>query len=296
MNYNKGSFSIIYLAAILYLIIFAQLMLQHLRNDYERSSAYIKDLQQRQLCRSVLNWLIKNYPNEGELRFNYPISTAKTSFTVEGKHLISDDSMLDYYHCNVYLDHSSHRLRRLGFYPSQELKNYGQSFMFISKYTPTGTNYLTDGSLYTSKGSFNMPTISFLSDKDTIGLNMQTIHENGFSNNFSYLSQATTLTYSSTAKITNGNSFIACTRGLTLQKNFQSTGRLILISNESIILQDNVNLSKALIIAKGNVTIGKNCKITGLVFSSSTIKFQGKGSFTRDTSVVADYVSPISIA
>lgn len=296
MHSSKGSFSLVYLVVIIYLTLFAQLMLQHLKNDYERSYTYVQGLQQRRLCGSVINWLVTNQKGPGTLHFTYTFPPSKDVALVEGEHSVSSDAFFDYYYAQVQLGNNNQKLYRLGFYPSQELKNYGQQYMFISKYTPTGTNYLNDSTLYTSMGSFSMPSLSFLSDKASTTLDMQAIHENGFSNNIVYLQQATTLTYLSTAKQTKGNSLIACTRSITLQKNFRATDRIVLISNESITLQENVNLANALIIAKGNVVIGKGCRINGAVFSSSTIKFQGSGTFTKDTSVVADYVSALNIA
>lgn len=296
MKHSKGSISFIYLIALLFLSLFAQLMLLHLKNDYERSFAYAQAQQQRRLNSSLMHWLLAQQPEAGEFSFTYTTPAAQQEQSIAGQHIFSDDQSFDYYSAQVYSSNASHKLYRLGFHPSQELQSLGRDYMFISKYIPTGTEYLTDSSLYTSTGGFTMPAISFLSNKAGIYLEMPSIHENGFANNCTYLKQASTLTYSGTAPTTKGKALIACTKSLVLQRNFCAPDRIVLISNESITLQDNVSLSNALIIAKGNVNIGKNCKINGIVFSNSTIKFQGSGTFTHDTAVVADYVSAIFIA
>lgn len=296
MRHSKGSICFIYLIALLFLSLFAQLMLLHLKNDYERSFAYAQSQQQRRLNGSFMHWLLASYPEVGEFSFTYTNPATQQELTIAGQHIFSDDKSFDYYTAQVSSGNASHKLYRLGFYPSQELKSMAADYMFISKYAPTGTEYLTDSSLYTSAGSFTMPAISFLASRASIAIDMQSLQENGFPNNFTYLTQAVSLPRSGTAPVIKGTALLACKRSLVLQRNFCAADRIILISNESITLQDNVSLSNALIIAKGNVNIGKNCTIKGVVFSASTIKFQGSGSFTHDTSVVADHVSPIFIA
>ena len=296
MQHSRGSISFIYLISLFFLTLLAQLMLLHLKNDYERSFAYAQAQQQRRLNSSLMHWLLANQPEASEFSFTYTNPATQQELTLEGQHSFSDDKSFDYYTAKVSSGNASHKLYRLGFYPSLELKSLAADHMFISKYTPTGTEYLTDSSLYTSEGSFTMPAISFLASRASIAIDMQSLQENGFPNNFTYLNQATSLPRSGTAPVIKGTALLACKRSLVLQKNFCAADRIIIISGESITLQDNVTLSNALLIAKGNVNIGKNCTINGVVFSSSTIKFQGSGSFTHDTSVVAYHVSAIFIA
>lgn len=140
-----------------------------------------------------------------------------------------------------------------------------------------------------------MPAINFLANIAHKDFDMTTLHENGFTNKIYYLSQEATLTYLTTAKTTKGSALLAGKSGITIQKDFKATDHLIIIANGSVTLKDNVTLNKALIIAKGNVVLGKGCKINGVIFSNSTIKLQGSGTYTHDASVVADYASAIFI-
>jgi len=293
---NKGSISLVVLVSLLYLTVFAQLILQHIKNDFARTYRYVADLQQRKLCTSAMQWLVNNRASTSNFAFDYILSPGKEKLAVTGTRLVSDDNSFEKLNVKVTSKNSEQLINKLFFHPSQEIKELGERYMFISKSALTGTQYLANGTLYTSGGSFTMPLVSFLSGNAYSSLNMTSIHENGFSNNLHYLSSSATLTYSSAAKITKGNELIACRSSITLQKNFQAPGRLILLSNSSITLQDNVNLGKALIIAKGNVYLGNNCRVNGAIFSNGSIRISGPGTFTHDASVVADYASAYFIA
>ncbi|MCQ2373923.1 MAG: hypothetical protein MJ050_07585 [Phascolarctobacterium sp.] len=295
MKASKGIFSLVLIAILICTTTFAQIILYHLKSDYQRTSLYLEGIQQRILCRSIFTWAVENVNYFDHFQIEHKLPPNDKVCIIEGNNTQSTDKMFAKVNVKVTSNNKEQRLTQLFFLPNKQFKNYGEQYMFISKYALSGTEYLSNDILYTSGGSFPMPQIEFLSTEGHTSFDMTLLHENGFTNSFYYLPQSTTLTYLSTAKTTNGNELIASKVNLTFQKNFKAPGRLVVIANGSVTLEDYVNLGKVLIIAKGNVNLGKNCKINGVIFSGGSIKISGNGTYSHDASVVADFASTIFI-
>ena len=296
MHHSKGSFSLIFLAALLFLTMFAQIMLHHFKNDFQRTYNYTKVLQQRLLCASSFAWFLSQPKTIENISFQHQFAPENYTVNVSCNRTISTDQIFEYATATALAGENQYKLKQLAFYPSQDMQLLGSQYMFISKYEPSGTEFLKNGTLYTSNGNFILPKLDFLTDKAHWQIDMDEIHEYGFSDSFTYLDASTNLTYDSTAKITKGNGLLACKNSITLKKYFKATGKLVLLSNSSITLEEKVDLANVLIIAKGNVNIASGCKIKGVIFSGSKIKLAGSGTFTHDASVVANYASAIFIA
>ena len=297
MKHSTGSISCVALCGFLFLAILSQLLLIRCRNDYERTIAYCHSIAQRQLCASVLRWSLQQPEDAFNLVLEHTLNPGSIPASLTLQKEKSADAMFASWKVQSLAGNGKQqRLNYVVFYPSTEIREIAAQHMFSSRYAPTGGEALPDGSLYTSGGSFTMPQLSFLSQRVPSVLDLDFLHGCGFSNSFLYLTKDASITYSSTAKITKGDECLASTGRLTFKEGFHATGRLIILSNSSVVLEDNVTLEKALIIAKGNVTFGAGCRVNGAVLSGSTIKFQGLGTYTHDTSVVANYVSTFFIA
>ena len=296
MNKCKGSFSLTFLVGLFFLSIIIQIMLHYLKNDYLRTISYAEETKQQHLCNSLAEVFFNSPDSSSTFQFNHIENDSKEQYMITGNKAASSDNIFIEKSIFLTTTDSSRGIRQFSFCPSHNLVEQGNNYMFISKYMPTGTEFLSSGNLYTSGGSFLMPDISFLSERAYNAIDMNTLNANGFSNKFVYLSEAKTFTYNSTAPNIKGDALLACKNELVFKSKFRSTGRLVIICNNSVTLESNVSLSKVLIIAKGNVTIGAGCNINGVIFSSSRIKFLGSGTFTHDPSAVASYVSAKIIA
>lgn len=280
-----------FLLGLLFLSLFVQVIVYYLQNDYLRTLSYAEELKQHKLCTTLAEIYFNSPATMEDFSFTYKDSSAQVPLTVRGMSNTSQDNLFAEKSITFTTLENSRGLKKLYFYPSQNFKELGSSNMFISKYAIVGTEHLASDILYTSGGSFTMPDISYLSDKAYTTIDMSTLHANGFSNKFIYLTEAKIFTYNSTAQTTKGNALLACKNEVVFKNKFNSSGKLILICNNSVTLESNVTLSNVLIIAKGNVSIGPGCKVKGVIFSSSRVKILGNGTFTHDPSVVANYES-----
>ena len=296
MKARSGGCSLILLLGMLYLLMLGHLILLHVKNDFQRTVEQIQGLRERQLCSSLATWLLNQQEPPPSLSFTTSFMPGAVQVNVQASQSQSSDNAFSKLNVQVTSKFSQQNLNRWQFSPSSEHQLLGAQYMFISKYQPEGASYISDSKLYTSTGSPALPDISFLNGKAHTSLDMEELHDYGFDSNFIYLTSSKTITYKTTAKTTKGNGLIACTSGITLDKNFTHSGRLILISNASITIGDSVKLPNALIIAKNNVTIGTGCTLKGVIFAGNKIKILGKGNFTHDASAVASYASAFYIA
>lgn len=296
MRSSKGSFSLVFLVGILFLSLFSQIVLLYVKKDYKNTLNYAYNLQQRKLCHSVGKWWLTKAPIEEKLSFEYTLYPGKRKTIIEGTRNFSEDKCFEKLSVGVSSDSLSQNLNYLSFTPTAEIKELGTQHMFISRSSLNGAEYLTDKTLYTSiTGSFKLPSIDFLSGLARTNLTMDDVHDYGFSNNIYYLANSLTLTYLTTAKTTKGNELIACKQNITIKKNFNAPGRLILISKGSITIEDNVKLGNVLIITNNNVTLGANCSINGVILANGKITIKGKGTFSHDATAVASFASPFFI-
>lgn len=296
VQHSKGNFSLVFLIGIFFLIIFVQIATIHVKKDYEQTVKYAQGIQLRHLAQSLINWLYTQPLITQNVQYNYKLYPGSKSATVEGDKEISVDGCFEKATACAYVNNDRHAINYMCFYPTQSHIELGAKHMFISRYVPTGAEFLSDSNLYTSRGSFILPQISFLKDKAHTALNMEQLHEYGFEQNMTYIANNLILTYLTTAKTTKGQALLAVNGSITIKKSFTAPDRLILISKGSVVIEDYVNLGNILIMTNNNVNIGKNCKLNGVIFSGGKISISGKGTFTHDASAVASFASAFYIA
>ena len=295
MHTSKGNISLVFLAGVLFLTLFAQTILIHIRSDYQATHSYAQGLQLRQLCRSLAQWWISSAPDSSELEYQLQLQEGQREIALTGSRSSSEDGCFKYELITAADASQKQTLKRYYFSPTLTQQSLGEEYMFISRSTPTGAEYLSSGNLYTSSGSFSLPQINFLSGKAS-ALNIASLHEYGFAGDMLYNSNAISLTYLSTAKNTLGDGLVTCNSNVTIKKSFNAAGRLIIISRGSVVIEDYVKLNKVLIMTSNNVTIGKGCVISGVIFAGGRISLNGSGTFKHDPTAVASYESAFLIA
>lgn len=296
MRPSRGNFSLVILIGVFLLTIFAQIALIHVKYSYENTVNYAQALQLRYLANSVSKWLLEQPILPQNLQFSTTLYPGKNSANIVGSRSFSSDNCFEYLHVEAATSVNKHSLAHWSFTPTQDQQSLAARYMFISRSVPTGSEFLANGNLYTSNGSFILPDISFLKNKAHTILSMDWLHAYGFDNNFTYFNSSTSLTYDSTAKITKGNALLASPNSITIKKSFAAPDRLIIIAKGSVTIEDYVTLGNALIMSNNSVKIGKNCKINGVIFSGGIISIDGKGTFTHDASAVASFASVFYIA
>lgn len=296
MRSSRGSFSLVFLIGVFFLTIFAQIALIHVKYSYESTVNYAHGLQLRYLVNSFGKWLAKQPDQNQELHYSTILTPGNSTIRLEGQHSNSTDKCFEYLQVEAATSANRQSLTRWSFTPTQDQQALGAQYMFISRSVPIGSEFLANGNLYTSQGSLTLPDISFLKDKAHSTLNMDWLHDYGFDNNFTYFSNNLTLTYDTTAKTTKGNSLLASANSITIKKSFTAPDKLVIIAKGSVTIEDYVTLGNVLIMTNNSVSIGKSCKINGVIFSGGKITISGKGTFTHDASAVASFVSAYYIA
>lgn len=296
MQPSRGSFSIVFLIGVFFLTIFAQIALMHVKYSYENTVQYAQALQLRYLTNSTSKWLAEQPAVPQEVYFSTILYPGLNSANVKGQRIFSLDNCFEYLQVEATTTSNKQSITRWKFSPIQDQISLGSQYMFISRSVPKGSEFLANGNLFTSVGSFTLPDISFLKTKAHTTLSMDWLHNYGFDNNFTYFSSSTDFTYNSTAKTTKGNALLASANSITFKKNFTAPDRLIIITKGSVTIEDYVTLGNVLIMTNNSVKIGKNCKINGVIFSGGNITIGGKGTFTHDASAVASFASAFYIA
>lgn len=296
MQPSRGSFSLVILIGVFFLTIFVQIALIHVKYSYENTAQYAQALQLRYLTNSTSKWLAEQPAVPQEVYFSTILYPGLHSATIKGQRSFSLDNCFEHLQIEATTTSNKQSITRWKFSPTQDQLSLGSKYMFISRSVPKGSEFLANGNLITSTGSFTLPDISFLKNKAHTSLSMDLLHNYGFDNKFTYFSSSTDFTYNSAAKITKGNALFASTNSITFKKNFTAPDRLIIIAKGTITIEDNVTLGNVLILTNNNVKIGKNCKINGVIFSGGTITISGKGTFTHDASAVASFASVFYIA
>ncbi|NLY83099.1 MAG: hypothetical protein GX084_00585 [Acholeplasmataceae bacterium] len=79
--------------------------------------------------------------------------------------------------------------------------------------------------------------------------------------------------------------------GITLGRGCRATDSLWLISGSSIIIEDDVQLDKALILAKKNISIGNNVRINGIIICGGRITIGNDFFLNRLEEVLTPFTS-----
>ncbi|MGL5207609.1 MAG: hypothetical protein ACRC8T_08935 [Acidaminococcaceae bacterium] len=91
--------------------------------------------------------------------------------------------------------------------------------------------------------------------------------------------------------IIKGDGVLVDEAGITIKESCRSIGNLWLISGSGIVIEDNVQLDKALIIAKKNVSIGNNVSISGIIISGGKVTVGNNLIMTRDKKVLEPFLT-----
>lgn len=86
-----------------------------------------------------------------------------------------------------------------------------------------------------------------------------------------------------------GDGVLVDEAGITINKSCRSKGNLWLISGSAIVIEDDVKLDKALIIAKKNISIGNNVSISGIIISGGKVTIGNNLIMTRDKTVLEPF-------
>lgn len=86
-----------------------------------------------------------------------------------------------------------------------------------------------------------------------------------------------------------GDGVLVDEAGISINKSCRSKGNLWLISGSAIVIEDDVKLDKALIIAKKNISIGNNVSISGIIISGGKVTIGNNLIMTRDKTVLEPF-------
>lgn len=297
---EKGNISFPLLLSCCFLTLMVSLISYFVIEQYADQLHRLRLLQLRSLAGSAIVALAQQSTlEEGTQRLGavtlYP---GKLSATLDYGYIKSSDNSFKYLYTRAATKQESAGFQKTFFTPSQELQQLAQSYGLIATYGITNSKYIPQGLLYTSNGNFAVPSLDLLASYGTTSLDLEDLHSNGGNSSFvlnNNTASTTRLTYASAMPITKGNLLLASRGNILLEKNFQASDRLILISDPgTITLEDNVTLNSALIISGGRLTIGKNCKINGILMCRDRISFQGNCNISQDANVVAPFASFIT--
>lgn len=296
---HKGSIGLLLLWCCCFITLIVSLASYFLTEAHRLQRQKLQQLQLRTLAGSAIIHLAQQSTlQEGTHRLGavtlYP---GKLSATLDYGYLKSRDNSFNFLYTRAATSQDSSYFQKSYFQPSEEIYSLTQNYGVIATYGITNSKYLPQGTLYTSNREFTLPSFELLEQFSQSSLDQEAWHANGGRGSFILIRNSTTptrLSYVKETPIVGGTLLLASRGDLILEKNFHASEQLILITDRGIItLEDNVTLNKALIISGGRLTIGKNCKINGIIMAHDRIVLQGNCNITRDTDVVAPFVSPI---
>ena len=296
MARQRGSCALLALLVCGFLAAVALVELYFAAATYTKHELLLEQLQLRTLAGSVMQGLAQTADAESPQSFVlYP---GQKTATLTSTSTSSTDSSFSELRVTAATARSQAVCQRLTFTPSPELQALAQSYGLIASYGITNSNYLPDGTLYTSNTKITVPSVDFLEERASTTLDLDDLHQNGGNHAFVYLPDSSTtyqLTYSKDEPRTQGALLIATPGHVTIADNFNFSGLLILITKRgAVTLGKNVTLDSALIISKGRLTIGSNCKLTGIFMAQDKIVLDGTCKLTQDASVVAPFSSYIT--
>lgn len=298
--YTRGSISLSLILICCFLSLIAVLIMYLFQEAYETKLLQIRLLQLRTLAGSAITNLAKQSTlEEGTHRLGavtlYP---GKLPATLDYSYQVSNDKCFAHLSTRAATSKEYSRFQKFYFYPSWELQQLAEAYGIVCTYGVKNSQYLPQGTLYTSNGNFNVPALDLLTVYGKTSLDQEEFLNNGGNGSFVYInssSSQTRLPYVAATPVTKGTLLLASHGNILLEKNFHAADRLILITDRgTITLEDNVTLDAALIISRGSLTIGKNCKLRGSFMVQDRVVLQGSCKITQDPSVVAPFESPIT--
>lgn len=86
-----------------------------------------------------------------------------------------------------------------------------------------------------------------------------------------------------------GDAFLISEKNITIENNLHLLGRVTIVVGDNLIIGDNVQMERALLIVKNNLRIGTNCRIKGIVAAGGEITIGVNFSLQRREDVLEPY-------
>ncbi len=295
MRSTKGSISLscLFISLILTLLIAPVLLWSGREAAHERE--FLRAQQLRTLCASVLRRKNQQEVPAGEAVWcDGVLQPGNESVQVIGKSSFSEDGLLN--SLEAAAQPANHvgavqRLRRLKVNFSEQQQLLAGSCVLVAQ-TLKGAEYLPAEALYiqASEEEVKLPQFSFLSGKAAKNLTAQEITALGLSSCFYYLPNGT-LKITVKQKV-RGASVVVNHSSISVGAEAHFPDRLVLASeSSSMTLGQKVRMDKALLMAKGTITLGAGCNIKGLIIAKQII-LQGDVTLAPDAEVTAPFVTP----
>lgn len=286
-----GSVSLSVLAAAVILLLIAQLFYLAAGREYARQLHYLRSEQLKLLCVSALAKLSASQPAAGQRQLmNAELYPGPVQALVTAKMEQMADGCVKYLQVTAVCGDETQCLRRSFFALPPEMQQLGRQYRIISSRAVKGSAFLPAGTLYTGTGKINFPKAGAFARQAINELPMDTLRFNGLCRRFYYLSDYHGLTFESGMKIF-GEALLAAEGNIIINNGCQFTDRIILLSEEQIIIGDNVRMPQALLLARKGIRIGNNCFLGGALFSEGEIEFTAPVDFVQYENFVAQFSS-----
>lgn len=293
---SQGSISLPCLLLSLLLALFSVPLLLWSGREAAREREFIRAQQLRLLCATFLQGKSRQEVPAGEyVWYEGVLEPGSENVKVTAKSSVSSDGLLNYLEAAAQPDKNVgavQRLHRVQINFSEAQQRLAGSCVLVAK-TLQGEEFLPAEAIYiqASDEEVKLPQFSFLAGKLPKNLTAQSAVTTGLGAGFYYLPTGT-LKFSAKQTV-RGASSIINSSNITIGAEAHFPDRLVLVSeNSSITLGQNVRLNKALLMAKGTVTIAAGCNIKGLVIAKQII-LQGKSTLTPDSEVLASFATPL---
>lgn len=291
----KGSISLTCLLLSLLLILLATPVLLWLGREAAQEREFLRGQQLRLLCGTVLkNKSRQLVPAGSYVWYDGVLQPGAEGVQVTAASSYSNDGLLNYLEVAARPAKQSgavQRLHRLKISFSEAQQHLAGRCVLVAQ-TLKGAEYLPAGAIYiqASEEEVKLPQFSFLAGKAASNLTTNDIAVTGVSANCYYLPSGT-LKVAAKQKV-HGTSVIVNKSGISIGAEAHFPERVVLASeSSSITLNQNVRMDKALVMAKGTVTIAAGCNIQGLVIAKQII-LQGASTFKPDTEVLSEFTTP----
>ena len=263
--------------------------------EIARERDFLRSQQLRTLCASFMQQVSRHSVPEGSYSwYEGMLQPGSEPVSVQGKSSYSSDGLLN--HLEVAAQPAKNvgavqRLQRLQVSFSEQQQRLAGRCVLVAQ-TLKGAEYLSSEALYiqASEEEVRLPQFSFLAGKAIKNLTAQEMTTTGLNACFYYLPSGT---LKPAAKQTvHGASVVVNSSSISIGAQAYFPDRLVLVSeNSSMALGQGVRMDKALLMAKGNITLGADCKIKGLVIAKNII-LQGKVTLTPDAEVTQVFTTP----
>ena len=289
---RRGSITIGILIGSLFLAVFVQMILIMFSRSRSNMLEEFENYQLRKLCGSVLEKIEREASVDGNK--NWPeviLEPGHHRVQIEKRLETSTDGLIKYLSVGAVADNQqSFYMRKLKLETSHDLQEKAKQFALIYKNSLSGSEYLSAQQLYTSTNEEVMPAVKFLNGKAISSFTAADAAQDGLSSKFYYLPSSTTFSFSSGSKI-HGSTVFVNSGSISIASNCIFYDRVMIVSGAgSITIGKNVNLKKAIIIAKNTVTIDEGSQINGLIVGNQIV-LKGPVSISRDEEVVEPFSS-----